>query len=95
MYPISLKEIMRLWLGLKITPQDPVVPEALIDQAGNLLPRIKITELLRSLRWPGRGSYLPGLQWRPASFTVRSSHEPAIVCLSLTRSVCASRTRGP
>jgi hypothetical protein len=35
--------------GLKITPQDPIVPEAaqaLIDQISNLLPRIKITDLL-------------------------------------------------
>lgn len=34
--------------GLRITPQDAVVPEsaqALIDQASALLPRIKITEL--------------------------------------------------
>lgn len=35
--------------GSKITPQNPIVPEsaqALIDQNSNLLPRIKITELL-------------------------------------------------
>ena len=43
--------------GLKITPQDAVVPEsaqALIDQASMLLPRIKITELLMEVDdWTG------------------------------------------
>jgi len=43
--------------GLKITPQDAVVPESaqtLIDQASALLPRIKITELLMEVDdWTG------------------------------------------
>ncbi len=43
--------------GLRITPQDAVVPEsaqALIDQASALLPRIKITELLMEVDdWTG------------------------------------------
>jgi TnpA family transposase len=43
--------------GLKITPLDAAVPEAaqlLIDQAGMLLPRIKITELLMDVEdWTG------------------------------------------
>ena len=43
--------------GLKITPQDTVVPDSaqvLIDQASSLLPRIKITELLMEVdEWTG------------------------------------------
>ena len=43
--------------GLRITPQDTVVPESaqvLIDQASSLLPRIKITELLMEVdEWTG------------------------------------------
>lgn len=43
--------------GLKIKPQDPIVPESaqvLIDQSSNLLPRIKIKELLMDVDdWPG------------------------------------------
>jgi hypothetical protein len=43
--------------GLRITPQDAVVPEpaqALIDQASALLPRIKITELRMEVNdWTG------------------------------------------
>lgn len=43
--------------GLKVTPQDPIVPESaqlLIDQSSNLLPRIKSIELLMDVDdWTG------------------------------------------
>ena len=43
--------------GLKFTQQDPVVPasgQTLVDQKSNLLPHIKITELLMDVRdWTG------------------------------------------
>jgi hypothetical protein len=52
--------------GLKITPLDAVVPEAaqqLINQAGMLLPRIKITELLMDVDdWTGFSRYFVHLK---------------------------------
>ncbi len=52
--------------GLKITPQDTVVPDAaqvLIDQTGMLLPRIKITELLMDVDdWTGFTRYFVHLK---------------------------------
>ncbi len=62
--------------GLKITPLDAAVPDraqALIDQTSQLLPRIKITELLMDVDdWTGFSRHFTHLKGSDAQWNENS-----------------------